>query len=151
MKVLLIMILGISSSYGATSGTLVISGTVPSIISVEVSPEALASNLPLDTTQVSSKIATINESSNSANGYQVSISSDNLGKLIHETVLTSEINYVLTYGGNTVDLSSGDVFNYLAPESGVDKDINISYTGTPHESLIEGDYGDTITFSITAN
>ena len=136
----------------ATTGNLILSGTVPALLSIEVSPEALASSLPLDTTQTDAKVATVNEKSNSNTGYKVNISSANAGSLVHESVTSSFINYALTYDGSSVDLVNGDEFVFSSA-SAVDanKDIDISYTGVAHENLIQGDYTDTVTFTISAN
>lgn len=140
------------AGFSATTGNLLLKGTVPELLAITVTPEALASSLPLDTTQTDSKVATINEQSNSNTGYQVSISSTNLGKLVHESVGSSSINYSLKYDGNTVDLANGDSYTYATSSSvDVDRDVEISYTGVPHTQLIEGDYTDTVTFTISAN
>lgn len=141
-----------ASVFAATSGTLILKGTVPALLSISVTPEALASTLPLDTTQVDSKVATVNEVSNSNTGYQVSISSANQGKLVHETVGTSSINYSLKYDGSSVNLSTGEDFTYATAASvNANKDLDISYTGVSHGNLIQGDYADTVTLTISAN
>lgn len=151
-KIALIMALAMGSSYAATSGTLLLKGTVPAILAVTVTPEALASTLPLDTTQANSKVATINEVSNSNTGYKVGITSANLGKLVHDSVTSSFINYALTYDGGSVDLANGDEFAFATAASvNVNKDLDISYTGVSHENLIQGDYTDTVTVTISAN
>ena len=71
---------------------------------------------------------------------------------MHESVTSSFINYALTYDGSSVDLVNGDEFVFSSA-SAVDanKDIDISYTGVAHENLIQGDYTDTVTFTISAN
>lgn len=141
-----------TSAMAATTGDLLLKGTVPALLSITVTPETLASSLPLDTTQTDSKVASINEKSNSNTGYQVAISSANLGKLVHESVTSSSINYSITYDGAAVDLANGDSFTF-ATAAAVDanKDVDISYTGVPHEQLVQGEYSDTVTFTISAN
>lgn len=153
-KLAFIAFLGLTSiaAQGATTGNLILKGTVPSILSILVTPETLASSLPLDTTQADAKVATINEKSNSNTGYQVDITSANQGKLVHESETSSSIVYTLKYNGNAVDLASGDNFSYATAASvDADRDVLISYTGVDHEDLIQGDYGDTVTFTISAN
>ncbi len=139
-------------SFAAISGDLILSGLVPELISISVDAESIASSLPLDTTQSDTLVAQVNEKSNSNTGYNVSISSANLGNLIHESVSSSSIAYSLKYDGSTVDLANGDQFDFNSAAS-VDttKDVEISYTGVPHESLIEGSYSDTVTFTISPN
>jgi len=154
MKKLLTTILALASvsSFAATSGNLLLKGTVPALLSIDVSAEALAASLPLDTTQTDSKVATINEKSNSNTGYKVNITSSNAGSLVHESVSSSFITYALSYDGSAVDLVNGDEFVFGTSSSvDVNKDVDISYTGVPHENLIEGEYTDTVTFAISAN
>lgn len=154
MKKIIGLALAMSTSFvfAATSGNLLLQGTVPALLSIEVTAEALASSLPLDTTQTDSKVATVNEKSNSNTGYKVNISSANAGALVHESQASSFINYSLSYDGSAVDLANGDEFVFSSAASvDVNKDIDISYTGVPHENLIEGDYTDTVTFTISAN
>lgn len=154
MKKLITTIVAMSSisCFAATSGNLLLKGTVPALLSIEVTAEALAASLPLDTTQTASKVATVNEKSNSNTGYKVNITSSNAGNLVHESVASSFIPYDLNYDGSSVDLVNGDEFVFGSSASvDVNKDIDISYTGVPHENLIEGEYTDTVTFAISAN
>lgn len=140
------------SAQAATTGNLLLKGTVPPLLSIVVTPEALASALPLDTTQTDTKVATINEKSNSNTGYQVAVSSANQGKLVHESVASSFINYSLKYNGNSVDLNAGQTYTYPSSASvNANRDVEISYTGVPHEDLVQGEYSDTVTFTISAN
>lgn len=141
-----------TSAMAATTGTLILKGTVPQELSIEVEAEAVAAALPLDTTQTDTLVAVVTEKSNSNTGYNVSISSDNSGELVHETVSSSSIAYTLKYDGSAIDLSSGDNFVHSFPTGASnDRDIEISYTGVPHADLVEGDYTDTVTFTIAAN
>lgn len=145
-------ILSTTGAFAATSGTLYLKGTVPALLSISVSPESVASSLPLNTSQTDTKVASVNETSNSNTGYEVSISSQNAGKLVHESVSSSSINYSLKYGTSSVNLASGQTFTYASPASvNKDSDISITYTGVPHASLIQGDYEDTVTFTIAAH
>lgn len=144
--------LAMGQAYAATSGNLLLKGTVPELLSIAITPESIASSLPLDVTQSDTKVATVNEKSNSNTGYNVSISSTNLGKLVHSSVSSSFINYSLKYDGSAVDLANGDSFTFSSAASvDTNKDIQISYTGMAHESLIQGVYSDTVTFTISAN
>lgn len=141
-----------SSAFAATSGTLLLRGTVPRLLEITVTPESIASTLPLDTTQANALVAVVNEKANSKTGYQVSISSANQGKLVHESVNSSSVNYALRYNGSAVDLSTGQTFTYSgAGANNNNRNVDISYTGVAHDLLIEGDYSDTVTFTIAAN
>lgn len=148
----LISLLTCNYLFAATSGELLLRGNVPSVLSIVVTPETTATALPLDTTQGELKVATVTESCNSPDGYTVSIVSQNGSNLIHENNSNSYIAYTLKYGSTQMDLtSSGDSYvasNYLGT---YERDVHISYTGTPLGSLFEGNYSDTLTFTITAN
>ena len=68
------------SSLAATSGTLLLKGEVGQVLSIAVTPESIATTLPLDESQSDTKVATVNEKSNLAGGYKVKVSSENVGK-----------------------------------------------------------------------
>ncbi len=155
MKKLFILALAtltLGQAFAATSGTLLLRGTVPRLLEITVSPEPIASTLPLDTTQANTLVAVVNEKSNSKTGYSVSVSSANQGKLVHEIESSSVVNYNLRYNGNAVDLVNGQSFSYSgAGANNNNRNVDISYTGIDHDLLIEGDYSDTVTFTISAN
>jgi hypothetical protein len=71
-----------TTSFAATTGTLLLKGQVGQVLSILVTPETIAATLPLNVSQTDTKVATVNEISNSSTGYKVTISSANLGKLI---------------------------------------------------------------------
>jgi hypothetical protein len=139
------------SVFAATSGNLNLKGKVPEMLSILVSPEAIALTLPLDITQTDTLVASVNEKSNSASGYKVNISSANQGKLVH-TNGTDDFAYSLKYDGTILDLANGEEQVHALPLAvDVDKLVQISYTGVPSEEMVAGNYRDTITFTISAN
>lgn len=153
MKKLIISLLCIASfsSFGATTGTLLLQGIVPSIRSITVSPESVASSLDLTTSQTNLKVATINEKSNSLLGYKVTITSANLSNLKRSG--GSEVfPYTIKYNGTNAPVTS--VAGYSTTSNtfpaNVNKDLTISYTGVPSEQMVEGTYSDTLTFTISA-
>lgn len=147
---ILLSILLCQASLAATTGTLLLKGTVPRLLELTVTPTTLATTLPLSTTQTNSVVASVQEKSNALLGYTVNISSANLGKLVHQSITTSVINYVLKYNSQTVNLAAGQGFSELT--RGVkNRSIEVSYTGVPEIDLIEGDYTDTVTFTMVAN
>lgn len=142
-----------TSAFSATTGSLLLQGIVGQRVSITVQAEALASALNLESSQTDLKVATVTEASNSKTGYKVTITSANLGKL-KRTGGAEVFSYTLKYGGSAVGLSStaGTVFTSATPAAvSVNKDVQISYTGTPAESMVEGTYADTVTFNIAAN
>lgn len=139
------------SALAATSGSLLLKSIVPGVNSLEVEPKPLASTLPLDTTQSNSEVAKVKIKANSTNGYKITISSANTGKLVHETVTTSSVPYTLRFDSQMVNLATGQVINYPAPQPNAhNPKVEISYTGVPHENLHEGYYSDTVTFTISS-
>lgn len=153
MKKLMIMATSftlLSTVHAATSGSLTLRGVVPVVLSISVAPEAVATALPLDVTQSNTKVATINERSNSSTGYSVAISSANAGSLKRVSG-TETFSYSMKYNGSSVNLASGQTFSY--PSGGVvnqNRDVNISYTGADSSTLVAGTYEDTVTFTISA-
>lgn len=140
---------GVASA--ATTGSLILRGNVPDILSIEVTAEPVATTLDLSTDQTDLKVATVQEKSNSETGYTVSISSANDGVLLRAGGAES-INYTMKYNGAIVDLSGVQTFsNPAAAAVTVNKDVTISYVGQSYDDLVAGDYEDTVTFSISAN
>lgn len=116
-----------------------------------MTPETIAATLPLDVSQTDTKVATVNEISNSSTGYKVTISSANLGSLIRSGG-SEAFPYALKYNGSSVNLAAPQVFtNPSAASVNVNKDVSISYTGVPAENMVAGEYVDTVTFEIAAN
>ena len=140
-----------SHALAATTGTLLLKGQVGQVLSISVAAEAIASTLPLDVTQQNTKVATINEKSNSSTGYKVKITSANLGNL-KRTSGTELFPYSLKYSGTQVNLAGSQTFSFPTSATvDVNKDVSVSYTGVPASSMIAGEYVDTVTFEIAAN
>lgn len=140
-----------STTMAATSGTLYIKGNVPEIMSISVTPENLATNLPLGQTQTNVKLAMVQEKSNSQTGYKVTIGSANNGKLVRDSG-TEEFPYTLSYASQPLNLASPVVItNAGASAVTRNREVTISYTGVAEDQLVAGDYSDTITFTISAN
>jgi hypothetical protein len=147
----LIALLLTSHAMSATNGMILLRGNVPQILSVQINAESIANTLPLDTTQVNTKIASINERSNSNTGYKVAISSANQGKLVR-TGGTEVLNYTLKYDGNNVTLLSTHEFSSPAVNAvNQNKDLTVSFTGVNSENMVAGEYTDMLTFTISAN
>lgn len=137
--------------YASTTGTLQLRGNVPDILSIQVNAESDATNLDLQNDQTDLKVASVLERSNSSTGYTVTIDSANDGLLVRSGG-SETFSYSMKYDGASVDLSSSDSFNNSAAAAvAVNKDVTISYTGQDADTMIAGDYEDTVTFSIAAN
>jgi len=138
------------TAVAGTTGTLNLKGKVPLSLSLTLTAESIATVLPLDISQVDTKVATVNEKSNAANGYKVTITSTNLGKLKRQYG-TQTFNYVLKYDNVVLDLSAPIVQAHPGVFDNVNKDVSISYTGIPSGDMAAGDYLDTVKFTIAAN
>jgi hypothetical protein len=152
MKHLLLLLMFALPAFAATSGQLPLKGSVPAVVSIAVSALPIASTLPLNVTQNRTRVGTSTETWNTLNGAKVHISSLNQGFLVHQSVTSSKIAYVFRYRNTNVNLASGQTFN--TNQQGrrtANRALRVSYTGVPHSSLIEGDYTDIITLSISAN
>lgn len=143
---ILIGLLFIANSYSAT---LLLSGEVPSILSLEVFPSG-NETLDLSVSQTDLTVASVNEKSNSSTGYKILISSLNSGVL--ENGVVDSITYTLKYDGNPVTLSSTAVIAKTAVTGlyNHDSSVDISYT-IPVNGNQQGIYTDTITFTIQSN
>lgn len=138
-----------TAAFSATTATLLLKGTIAPLLNISVTPESVSSALDLTATQTNTKVATVQEKSNSSTGYKVTISSQNLGVLKNNT---STFVYSLAYDGIALNLASPVTKTYSASAAVTsNKNVNISYTGVPADQLVAGDYTDTITFTIAAN
>lgn len=140
-----------ATTFAATSATLLLRGNVPEIMSIQVTPETLATNLPLSQTQTNALVAVVQEKSNSNTGYKVTIGSANNGKLVRVNG-TEQFPYSLSYNSQSLNLASPVVIsNPVAAAVTNNRNVAISYTGVVEEQMVAGDYSDTITFTISAN
>jgi uncharacterized membrane protein len=141
-----------TTTFAATSGTLLLQGVVAQKLSIAVTPAAAATALDLSTSQTNLTVASVNEKSNSKTGYKVTITSANAGNL-KRTDGADVFAYSMKYGGSAVGLSGvGTTFSQATSGSvNVNKDISISYTGIAAEAMVEGTYADTLTLNIAAN
>jgi len=141
------------SALAATSDDLKLKGKVPKKLSILVTPDPIALNLDLEASPTALLVASVNEKSNSNSGYKITADSLNDGKLVNQQDTTQSVTYSMTYDGASVNLSTVDEVKNES-SSGVhdnNSDVKIAYTGAPHETRVEGNYTDTITFTISAN
>lgn len=142
----LLLILFTLNVLSATTGTLILKGTVQQQIDIVVTPTGDATTLDLSTTQTNLKVADVTESSNGA--YKILLSSANGGKLLNTS--GDFVNYTLNYDGVATDLTTGGTVK--TNTGGVNtSEVTISYTGVDTSSITSGDYTDTITLTIEVN
>ena len=147
------------SAFAATTASITISGSVPAILEISVTPAPAASNLPLTSSVSDLPVATVVERSNKKAGYFVRLESANAvaaGSSVAafgspETPDT--MPYIIKYGGNAVSFSNGvalvsDVSS-KTNASGTSRLVSVSFDGANH-FLDESTYGDTLTFTVIA-
>ena len=141
------------SALAATSDDLKLKGKVPKKLAILVTPDPIALNLDLEASPTALLVASVNEKSNSNSGYKITADSLNNGKLVNQQDTTQSVTYSMTYDGTSVDLSQVDEVKNVGTSAVHDNnsDVKIAYTGAPHETRVEGNYTDTITFTISAN
>ncbi len=140
------------SAQAATTGTITLSGTVAAATAITVTPAAGYNSLDLSTTQSNLNVATVREINNTTLGYSVKVASTNAGLLKNGTL--GSVTYTSQYNGSSYTLSAtpqtvttGTASNSVV---NVTKPLTISYTGTAADSLMQGSYSDTLTFTITS-
>ena len=122
-------------------------------MSLVITPQSVATALNLSATQTDLKVASVKEQSNSKGGHKLTITSANLGKL-KRTDGADIFSYSMKYNGSVVALSTtagASLVSSSAASVSTNKTVSISYTGVPQESMVEGVYTDTLTFTIAAN
>ncbi len=126
-------------------------GQVQEIVDLILTPEPIASTLPLDISQVGTKVATINEKSNVSQGYKIKVVSTNQGNL-KRTGGNELFSYSITYNNLPVDLQNSQTYRYQNSRVvNTDHEIKIFYVGVDLDSLTAGEYSDTLTFTISTN
>lgn len=155
-KMIYLPILGLFTAgtvMSATTGTLQLNGVVALEVAIVVNSSVAASNLDLSATQTDLVVGSVDETSNSATGYKISVSSANAGKLLLAGG-NENVAYTFKYDGVAVALSTTAVEAKVVTTAGVVADnspLSISYTGAPASTMTAGAYQDTLSFEIAAN
>ena len=157
--VLALALIGVMA-FAAGTATLSLTGSVPASTNITVTPQAGVFPMDLSVTAANTLIAVVNEQSNDHLGYKVSVASANLAgagtqPFFKDAVSGDTLNYSLLYNGSAVVFAAGasQITSVAAKtgSGGVNKNLNISFTGDPSLSASAGGYADTLTFTITGN
>lgn len=150
------LVLGSFSAFSATTGDLILSGSVAPTLSMAITASG-NTNLDIVGGETAKQVATVAEHTNDADGYTISAYSVNGGKLINDDNSSVQVAYTLKYDGGsditlgagsgsaTVVKNSGALTQAVNDTSAVQVSLN-SYPGAP-----SGTYSDTVTFTIQAN
>lgn len=151
MKIIVLMFLSISS-FAATSGTLLLQGSVAEDNSVTITPTG-TNNISLDIISGESAklIASVSETCNNALGYKIKLQSLNNGSLLNNA---ASVAYTISYSGGsyqTIPNTPLQVKNIssLTQKTTNNSEVRISITATPN--AVSGTYSDTLTLSIEGN
>lgn len=141
-------------AHAGSTGSVVLSGSVPVNTSITVAATPAAASLDLTESPNDLPVATIVESSNNALGYTVTLVSSNGGSL-KGAGTNNSLPYSAKYNGSTVNLkTSGQAITSVSSSNtviNVTKSLAISYSGKPASQMMAGSYQDTLTFTITSN
>lgn len=159
-KAVLLPMLAAICGGSAIGANLTISGSVAANNTLNITPSATATALPIETGGTFT-VATVNEKSNNQNGYTVTLTSANAGTTSGSTFNlagtggnTDTPSYTLTYNGSEVTRAAGGTATVTNTSgktggSGVDKTLAITL---PASTFYNADtYTDTLTITLTAN
>ncbi len=153
MKLVVSTILALSSlsTFAATTGSLQLRGAIVPQLELSVTPSADALNVNVQAGNSGLKVATVSESCNDKNGYDITMTSANGGKLV--SVNGGETTYELSYNGlsagqPTVSPKTIKTVTNITGATTVMSDVLINVTAAPN--AVAGEYLDTLTFSIVA-
>lgn len=149
-----IVMMGISSAIGTTTGDLIISGVVDPVFAIDVTADSAASNLDIEAGESATTVASVNEQSNNPTGYKITVSSDNAGRLVHGSVASSFVNYTLSYDGGTAFQPSASpttvkTVSSLSTPADSDSNVTVTFTGLS-TAAVAGTYSDRVEFEISA-
>ena len=143
------------AAQAATTGDVLVTGSVPIACDLEVTRETGAIDIPdISAGDTDRHIGTVTETCNSPNGYTVSLVtanfvSDPQGKFV-DTVSTHWHPFDIKYDGVLVD-ASGIVTDSSTVAVGLQKPVEITYTPNPDlAGTVTPTYQETLTFTISA-
>ncbi|MEE3078372.1 MAG: hypothetical protein VX341_03465 [Bdellovibrionota bacterium] len=150
MKKLLLMTLLTSGAFAATTATLNLTGTIAPVVEIEINGAASASATVDLLDKTAQSVATVTETSNDADGYDITISSANSGSLNNGTA--DSATYTLGYGGASYNLSSVATVDNAGVVGSTDRAVTVTVTDARTDAFdfASGSYTDTVTFEITA-
>jgi hypothetical protein len=156
MKKLFALMFLFTTAFAANQATLTLQGTISEVVEIAFDSVGGAIDktvtLDLTATQTNTTIASVFEKSNSATGYDITVSSANAGKLVNSAAvagITGEVPYTLEYDG-VADVLNNPVPSRVNTTAGKESIVRISYTGVPATDLAAGTFNDVVTFTISA-
>lgn len=144
-----------TNAIAASSGTLIVSGSVAVVNNIVITPNT-TNNTSLSITggETAKNVASVSEQSNDPLGYKIFISSVNGGELRNITDPTKKTTYTISYDGaaasapTTVAVQVKNVTSLTALTTDISA-VTINVVALP--AALAGTYSDTITLAIVAN
>lgn len=146
-----------TSALAASSGTLLLQGTVGVVNDIVVTAAAGNANTTLDIVngETGKLVGTATETSNNLLGYKIRIASATGGELRNTQDATKKTTYKVKYNGATTGVTptvAGVEVKNVAALSGLTTvTSNIAVDVTAYATAPAGTYADTLTVSIQAN
>ena len=142
-------------TYAASTGTLLLSGTVAVVNDIVITPSN-NTTLNILSGEVAKNVGSVAETSNNVLGYKIYMYSNNAGELQHTGDNSKKTTYQVSYGGGSYVTpplvgSPVQVKNVSSLSGLTTNNSTVLVNVTAYASAISGTYTDTITFSIVAN
>lgn len=158
MKKLLVLsalLLTTGAAQAASTGTLLLQGTVALVNDIVVTPNG-SNNTTLDIVGGAAGVlvASVAETSNNLTGYKINAKSDNGSELRNTSDATKKTTYTISYdGGSAVTLTTSyqQVKNVTSLTGLTTNNSNVNATVAAYAAAPAGTYSDTVTFQIVAN
>lgn len=140
-------------AFSASSGSITLSGSIPTATHIVITATTGYNSLSLTTGATNQVVASVREINNTSAGYNVTLSSANAGLFKNGSV--GQIAYTARYNSVNVNLTTlPQTITTQGSQSSivnVVKDFDISFTATAEDTVMSGNYSDTLTFTITSN
>jgi hypothetical protein len=144
-----------ASGWAASSGTLVLSGTVPLVNDLAVTANGTNNtSLNISGGESAKLVASVAETSNNATGYTITLASANGGQLTNAADATKKTSYQVSYNGGSYAQPSAAAATVKSVSSLSAQTTNTSavrVTVTAYPGAPAGTYSDTLTLTIVAN
>jgi hypothetical protein len=156
-----LLALSATLAYGATVGNLTLTGSVPLILDIGVTPRGAASNLDLTVTQPILTVADVAVTTNNPAGYRITVRSANVANgdcaapCFFSTATGENLSFALYRSGTPITFA-GDTATYVqsAAPSGFGGDAytaDVSYNGAATLLGAASNYREIFTFTVSVN
>lgn len=146
--VLAVLAAGGVAHASSASGQIQLSGSVANICTLAVTATAKATNLDILGGETNAVVGTISEDCNSGNGYTVSLTSTNSGKLTSSANGSTPTTYTAAYDNGTGSIATKITADRNSHQFGRQGQVQVSFAG--NSQAVAGSYTDTLNIVIAA-